>query len=335
MRGTYQGTQPIECKTTSADPIQPQSNQTSHLSPRQLLNQKSGSPASDSPLGLIDVLKRSMVELHNDEVTKSDPLAALSMGPRAMEIVLGERPGGGVKVTHFTTTPQIHLKDIPLAFTLKNLAQFEENLGRTISEYQMVSGITPSRTALSVLSVVLRKMNRSDREVCTEISSLCAEARAIDLTAPTAPEWSRSTPLKVAGFDVVLDVSLVKLSHAFRGLVGALKVDVPPEDRENKIGYSITLRLAAPTETEGLRVVKSFGRQVIAIPGLLAPLIGTEVALNVFAIPSAIASFFSNNSLLNSVVNNGVHMGCLVASGCIAFGIYMRLSALRAESGKD
>ena len=285
--------------------------------------------SGDRPLGVGGAIKKLLIDLHNDEVSKSDPFAALSMGPRVMELVLGERPGGGVALTHFSSTPHLHLSEAPLASTLQNLATIEEKLGEAIADYQIVSGVTPSRAALGVLSIVLRKMNRGDREVCAGISTLCSEARALDLTTSEKTEWSKATPLKVGGKDVMLEVTLVELSSAFRGLVGALQVDVPKEDRGNRCGFNVTLRLAQPTETEALRRFKSLERQMVAIPGFLAPLIGTEVALQVFSIPSTVASLFSGNGLLSSVVQNGLHFSCLIAAGFFSFSLYTRINEFR------
>lgn len=284
---------------------------------------------ADRPLGIASALKKTLIELHNDEVTKSDPFAALSIGPRALELVLGERPGGGVTITHFSSIPQLHLAEAPLSLTLERLPSIEEKLGAALREYQVVEGVTPSRAALGVLGVVLRKINRDDRATCAAISEMCREARALDLNGVGKEGWSKSTELRIGGKAVVLEVTLVELSPVFRGLVGALKVDVPEVDRGNTHGFKVSLRLTHPTETEPLRRVKSFERQAVATTGLLAPLLGSEVALHVTSLPSTVASLFSGNDLLSSAVHNGFHITCLIAAGILSFSVYTKLNSLR------
>jgi hypothetical protein len=210
---------------------------------------------------------------------------------------------------------------------LRGIKEFEGNFARYLEQYQVVSGITPSRTALWVLSVALRKMNRNDERTCGAIRSLCQEARELDLSTPLQQPWSVCVPLKVDGVAVTFTLSLETLPTTYRALVRVMGSAVPEADRENKCGYRITFQLTHPHETEALRKVKALERQAVAFSVLLAPVVAAAHIIEGLSLPSKIASMLVGEGPFHSGLESMTHLGLLGAAGLVGFGIYRGLQA--------
>ncbi len=209
----------------------------------------------------------------------SNSLGAL--GPalsRLRDLVLGEKLAHGLVLTFGSTTPQMHMLNTAVDPLLASLEVHRELIAHAVVKYQGISGTTPSKSALRVFSLVLRRLTPVESDARATLSDICKEARALNLISPADKDWKREMTLMLADRPVRLSLSLTPISTFTKLTIQCLNTDVPKEEEKNNYAYHLTLEPDVATESRSLRQLKQTGRQLVTALGMGAPTLGVSFA---------------------------------------------------------
>ena len=190
-------------------------------------------------------------------------------------LVLGDKLAHGMVLTFGMSTPHIHILNTEVKPILQSLREHGAKISESVEKYQGISGITPSKSALRVFSLVLKKITPDDPDARAQLKTICDEARDLDLVSPANKDWKREMTLQLDGRNVRVSLSLTPISSFTKLLQNCVRTDIPKEDLKNNYAYKLTLEPEFLRESSSLRQLKQMGRQLVTTSAMGAPIVAT------------------------------------------------------------
>ncbi len=274
--------------------------------------------------------------------------AAPSVAPRAVEdaatggvfstlkapadvlgnIFLGEKLAHGIVARFSVGGPNIHVMDTDVRAMLQSLRDHASKLPTCIESYKILRGFTPSKEALKVCELIIRKQMGGAREEIAELKRIADEATRIDLKRPHDASWKREMSCAIGGVPTRVTISLSSVSLVDRLITHVVSTDLSKESRANRYGYQITLRPEAEVSKFSLAPARRLFRQVAEISVMMAPMMVTMSALSQSALVG-MASKLTQNPLAQGLLVDMMTFSTLAAVGAITFIVSSRLQRAR------
>ncbi len=190
-------------------------------------------------------------------------------------LVLGDKLAHGMVLTFGMSTPHIHILNTEVKPILQSLREYGAKISESVEKYQGISGITPSKSALRVFSLVLKKIAPDDPDAKAQLKTICDEARDLDLVSPANKDWKREMTLRLDGRNVRVSLSLTPISSFTKLTLTCIKTDVPKEEVKNNYAYHLKLEPEVLRESSSLRQLKQTCRQIVTASAMGAPIMAT------------------------------------------------------------
>ncbi len=248
----------------------------------------------------------------------------------AMSETLGIPLAPGIIISHSTQTPALHLHRLPLHQTLKSIEDLGSNLAAGIKKYQKLEAESPSKEALRVLGIVLRKLTGEDKEQQGALKVLFKEALEIDLLNPQIPSWNSQTILNIDGVKTLVTIKLNPDNLASKSLAKLVGSDLSNEAKKNNYSYKFEFKDLDAKDSEGLINLKNKWRYLEYLACYLTPPACVALAGNSILSSIKVPELFSN-PILQGVLNKSIE---LLPFGIAVVGahlLYQKMSRNRAK----
>lgn len=298
---------------------EPQKRQSDQVKQQSSAAQHQGdsAPASSKPLTLPGAVLRGLVELHKDE---SSGLTPIEMAERIAARALGEKIAPGLYVSQLGSRAQFHLFKTPAASTFTDSAATQNSLLSALEKYQLVEGITPSKNALRVVTLLLRNLPGVSGEDGKILNSFRKEAAEVDLNKPANPDWKQTFRIQIGETSLDIKASLRKNSMAVRAISRILGSDLPEEARLNRYSYHFEIELSNRTKTEALRKTEyALSRAAAVGLSVLPASLAGGIALSIM--PARLLPTFTDNSLLQAAADFSLGTGITFAACYAAYSL--------------
>lgn len=275
-------------------------------------------PAAAAPLETLgSTLRATARALMADESSGFNAREAERSAGEILNAALGEKMLHGVVITSSSGAPEMHVLNTELRPILRSLDRDGGRLVECIQKYQGLSGTTPSRAALRLFGIMLKK-RAADPDTRAAVHAICEEAHSINLISPVDKSWKREMSMQLNGVPIKVALSLVPLSAVTRGIIRHMDTDVPQEDRQNRYAYRLTLEPEVLTESPGLKGMKRFARQGIAAVSVMGP-IAIAYPVIVASGVSEMIPTVSSSPLMQSIVGECARLTLLAGLGAVMF----------------
>ncbi len=285
---------------------------------------------------IVKTVRGAVVEtlraLHADESSGLD-LAGLH-GPMQdlRDCLVGKPISYGITIT-FPTGPHLHLRNTDLKTILTSVRNNRDQLAESITNYQGLTGVTPSKPGLRVLAMLIKSNSDTTTEQAACLKSIFKEALAIDLKSPAELNWRKDACLSIANIRTRITISIEPISTLERTLMKALKTDIPDTERDNRYAYRIKLDPETFTESLPLRLIKQLPRQVVACSTFFAPMVAAQYALSSSVLRSVLSSISSNAATQETIIHY-LQLPVLAAVGTATFLAYKAIGDQRMLAQK-
>lgn len=265
-------------------------------------------------VGLAEAAFGAALRLHRDESSAQSLAERLSPISAIRDIALGKKIAAGMVVNFISGKPELHLYKTPVAETQNSLGHYKQHLSESVEKYQILTGQTPSKNALRVLSLVMQKMTPPEGPDARDLRRVVKEAVAIDLNNPKDKRWNVDLLMKLNETNIRLKIAIQPTGILKRAITQLFGSDVPRQDRANRYEYAIELLRDPLTETPALRGVKNLARRCTALAAVVSPmavttsLLGESMLMNIGAklgVNPAVSQLVESAALISSLVGTG------------------------------